>query len=113
MSFERSTIRDPRLPADPFVPYLEPLFSTARFDISGRGTVFHIKMPIACERAMAGPCGVLAALGGNPVTIDGEKWDIRAVEMFRPAYPIYPGEGIGLVVRPWAGARAVSACALA
>lgn len=96
MKFERDTT-----PSEPFTPYLAPLTSEERFKGFGRDTTFHIKMPISCKRSMGGPEGVLAALGGNPVTIDGTKYEVTGVEMFRPAFPIRIGESINLLVKPW------------
>lgn len=103
MRFERLSegYRDPRLPAEPFVPYTEPLVSEGQWTITGRGTVFGIRMPIVCDRAMMGDKGVLAALGGNPITVNGQKWRLKAVEMFMPATPIGIGESVGLLVEPW------------
>lgn len=105
MKFERYTgpPRDVRDPGYQFVPHREPLTAEDRWEVAGRGPVFGVKMPIACERAMGGERGVLAALGGNPVTINGDKWEVVGVEMFRPAFPIRVGEPVGLQVKPWAG----------
>jgi hypothetical protein len=69
--------------------------SIGKYNIPGRGLVFHCESPVNSKRSFEEMKKEL----GDIIEIDGTAYEISGIEMKQPGYPVSVGEEIGILVR--------------